>query len=239
MLARMPRLLPSPIGPRLHEIQTEWAMVRRLDDPTDAVRRDQWERLLRTYHPAMRAYAERQLRRFLGDRAPDHADDAVASFVEQAMAKAWLSRANPAEGKFRQFLQTLLKRFSTKHALKIVRAEARTEGTSVDELIGDAEPEARDQADEDFDRAWVKTSVSEALARLQAQHARYGDVIWRLLGASERGEPVTPKALGVSRDLLHKARRAFQRHFADVLRTTVFLDAQVGEEWSAIERWLP
>ncbi len=239
MLASMPRILCSPKGPRLHEIQTEWAMVRALEDPSEAARRAQWDRLLRTYHPAMRDYAERQLRRFLGDRAPDHADDAVLTFVEQAMAKSWLARANPAEGKFRQFLQTLLKRFCIKHALKVLRAEARTEGIAVEELPDDAAPATPDADDEEFDRAWVRTSVAEALARLQGRHARYGDVIARMLAAAERGEPVTPKALDVTRDLLHKSRRAFQRHFADVLRTTVFLDAQVAEEWSAIERWLP
>jgi hypothetical protein len=49
----------------------------------------------------------------------------------------------------------------------------------------------------------------------------------------------TPRALGVTRGLLHPSHEGFQRHFADVLRTTEFLDAQVGEEWYAIERWPP
>jgi hypothetical protein len=88
MLGCMPRLLAPPGGPRLHEIQTERAMLRDIDDPSDAGRRAKWDRLLRTYHPPTQAYAERQLRRLLGERAPDHADDAVSEFVAQAMANA-------------------------------------------------------------------------------------------------------------------------------------------------------
>lgn len=180
------------------------------------------------------------MRRFRGERAPDHADDAVASFVDQAMAKAWLSRANPAEGKFRQFLQMILKRFCNKYALKILRAEKGRDAIPVEELAGtDDEPEVPTEDEEAFDRAWVQTSVAEALARLQAQNPRYGDVIARMLTATAEEREATPKALRVTRDLLHKARKGFQRHFADVLRTTVYLDAQVGEEWAAIQRFLP
>jgi hypothetical protein len=101
------------------------------------------------------------------------------------------------------------------------------------------EPAARDEEDEAFDREWVRTSVAGVLARQQAQSARYGEVVARMIAASERGNPATLKALGVTRDLVQRSRRGLQRHFADVLRTTVLLDARVGETWSMIQRWLP
>lgn len=217
-------------------------MVRGIDADPEPQRHAKWEFLCATYRPAMLGYARRLLRRGLGaEPSEEDVEDVVQGFLVSCVEKRWLSRADPAVGKFRAFLQALLKRHACnwldhKNARKR-RPPAGTRHLPADDLPDSVAPATESPDDEEFDRDWVRASVEAALGRLRARNAKYAGVIDDLLDDGER-RPRAPLS-SKERNLRHHARSAFRREFEEVLRATVVLDAQAPEEWAAIAAHLP
>ena len=235
------RLLPAPAGASLSAIPTDWARLKGLDDPTDAEREAKWAYVVTTYQDAMDRYVRRILARGLGfDPEPDEVHDVRQAFLEASVEKRWLSRADPLVGRFRAFLQAILKRYVCKYldhrnALKR-RPPKGSRLLALDDLLAVGDDPAVEPEAAEFDEGWVKATVHAAVESLRKKNARYADVIDRLL--AERGGASEPAPTS-ERVLLHRAKKAFRMHFEETLRSTVMWDAFLAEEWVAIEKHLP
>ncbi len=149
---------------------TQWSVVIRAggDSPEAATA---LEKLCRTYWPPLYAFARR-------DGLDEHsAQDAVQGFLARLLARRDIAEADPARGRFRAFLVGAFKNYLASQ----VRAElaqkrgggaqsisielAAAEGLCARELSDSVTP------DRAFDRAWARTLMERALARLRAEHA--------------------------------------------------------------------
>ena len=235
------RLLHAPAGASLSAIPTDWARLKGLDDPTEAEREAKWAYVVATYQAAIDRYLHRVLRRGLGfDPEPGEVEDVRQGFLEACVEKRWLSRADPVVGRFRAFLQAVLKRYACNyldHRNALKRRPAKgSHLVALDDLVAvGADPAAEPEAHE-FDEGWVHATVRAAVERLRRKNARYAEVVERLL--ADRGDATEPRTTA-DRVLDHRARKAFRKHFEETLRATVMWDAFLAEEWVAIERLLP
>ena len=235
------RLLSPPAGASLSAIPTDWARIKGLDDPTDAQREAKWAHVVATYQNAMDRYVRRILSRGLGfDPDVDEVQDVRQAFLEACVEKRWLSRADPRVGRFRAFLQAVLKRYVCKYldhrnALKR-RPPPGFRLVALDDLMVVGQEPAAEPDEAEFDEGWVSATVRAALNALRAKNARYAEAIEREMAARGAGAEPVSTAERVPR---HRARKAFRERFQEALRLTVMWDAFLAEEWVAIDRLLP
>lgn len=126
--------------------------------------RDALESLCRIYRPAVLAYIRRR------GYAASEAEDLTQAFFEQLLRLRSYSSADPSRGRFRVFLQVILRRFLAKqtaaaHALKRGGGERLLplEVVEADLAQAQATPDAV------FDRDWAQALVREALAQLEGE----------------------------------------------------------------------
>lgn len=152
---------------------TSWGLVLATRDPQ--CERRAFAALCECYRTPVLATLRRR-----GLATPD-ADDLVQGFFLHLLERGTIARADPARGRFRSFMlgslrwflantlehQHAAKRLAPQHALGIEHA--------------DAELAAHHHAVEDtafelqFDRAWARTLVSNALDNLRSEYARQGN----------------------------------------------------------------
>ncbi|NUQ11601.1 MAG: sigma-70 family RNA polymerase sigma factor [Gemmatimonadaceae bacterium] len=175
------------------------------------------------------------------------AEDLAHDFFAHALERAWLSRYDPARGRFRTFLRTCLQAYaSTAH-----------EAAGRQKRGGHLRPVALDDAsllsippdvDRLFEQEWARSVMTIALERLRQEcqaagrastfdvfHAhdvdgadaeappRYADI------AARFGLPVTQVA-----NFLHWARTRFRAHVLSTLRELTASDAEFREEARAL-----
>ncbi|HEY6985845.1 MAG TPA: sigma-70 family RNA polymerase sigma factor [Rhodanobacteraceae bacterium] len=141
---------------------TRWSIVVRAREDT-AQARAALETLCRTYRPPVLAYIRGH------GYPPDAAEDLAQSFFARFLENAWHADADPARGRFRTYLLTVLKRHLSDAA---VEARALKRGgsfafESLDEEHSDAT--STDAPERAFERAWAIAVLQAALARLKTE----------------------------------------------------------------------
>ncbi len=219
---------------------TRWSVVRAIGDRSSAAWQASWKHLVETYRAAMEGY----VRRLVPALRANDAEDVVQSFLTACVEKDWLSRADPHRGRFRDFVRIALKR----HALQDLRkasAQRRrpSEGHAVIPLPEDDCLPATAAADAAFDRDWVQTAVSHALARVEAERTTYRVILSDLIATDGRGSPDLAARLSVTPDHLRvlkfRARSLFARLFREELAATVTDSLALTEEWRILAPYLP
>jgi DNA-directed RNA polymerase specialized sigma24 family protein len=173
---------------------------------------------------------------------PADAEDLAHDFFAQALAQEWLSRYEPARGRFRTFLRTCLFAFaSTAHEA----ATRQKRGGSLHHLsLDDAQHvSAPDDAGADFDREWIRSVLTKALAALHDECVeRERESTWRVFSAYDvdgaDGDRPTYDAL--ARDIgipptqvtnyLSWARRRFREHVLGTLRQLTASESEYRDE---------
>lgn len=114
--------------------------------------------------------------------APEQAEDAVQGFFAHILSRAFLENVAREKGSFRTFLLRCLKNYLRDEYHR--QTAAKRGGThaplSLDETDGEGqkvrEPAANGAApDREFDRAWAKAVIANALIRLEAEYASQGN----------------------------------------------------------------
>lgn len=242
-------ILSSTPPPRDDWVGTRWSLVARLDGRDDPAWEMSWYSLVDAYRAPMERYARRVLSRRTGRPASmEEAADIVQEFLTTCVEKDWLSRADPLRGRFRAYLQVLLRRYVqrvVKHRNALRRSPGK--GRRVDRLLDDeanvpAAPE--DQADlDDFAKGWVQIAVNRALDRLAVEHERYRVVLLDLIHTDGQGSDDLAERVGLRQEQLavlkHRARVRFSKLFESELADTVGDQEAFEQEWRAVRPYLP
>jgi DNA-directed RNA polymerase specialized sigma24 family protein len=223
---------------------TRWDRAGHLGRGTTRAAQEAWEDLVQRYRAPLERAARRQLARRLGRRPTDaDVEDGVQGFLALCFEKEWLLRADPAQGKFRAFVQTLLARY-VNDTLDAARA-AKRGGRATHEDLGDVGDRAVARAprpDESLDGDWAALALERAIRAVEREHERYGLVLRDLLRTEGRGSPDLAALLGVhpAQVAVNKtrARQLLRKHFEAELAATVRTPADLDEEWTALVRYL-
>ncbi len=229
--------------------KTRWSIVSGLDQRDDPAWQAAWAFLSTSYERPMLIYAERLLARAPGGRvSAQDARDVVQEFLTTCIEKDWLPRADPRRGKFRAYVQILLRRYVTRWLRRRLAKKRRpAEGISLLPLLPEDEehmPSSAEAADlEAFDRSWSRVAIERALERLQRKSNRYGLVIRDLIDTEGEGSADLPDQLEGGRGQFpvtkHRAKKQFASLFREELSSTVADPAAFEEEWNALSRYLP
>lgn len=208
--------------------------MRARGAPADA--RAALETLCRTYRPPVLAYVRGR------GYAVDAAEDLTQAFFAKFLEHAWHGAADPARGRFRQFILVALKRFlinADAEASALKRGGAyRFESLDELEAVG---PVDGDTPERLFDLAWANAVLDAAMTRLrdEAERAgklalfeRLGDVLVEAPDESEYAR--LAEALGMRRNTLavtvHRLRQRLRELVRAELLETVGDAAQLDEE---------
>lgn len=148
--------------------ETNWDLIdeaRRANGPA-------WAELVLRYRTPVR----RILRRLLRDHPT--ADDAADEFFSYLFQQRILAKADPGQGRFRCYMQGVMKRFarSWRHATSMSRASE-----AVDErLIGDDGEAGETEREEEL--VWAEAVLENALDRLRREFPKDADLLVRFYG---------------------------------------------------------
>ena len=232
---------PGSIFPR-----TNWAELGRAAD-AEAVPLD---RLIRAYWQPLKIFLVATF-----PNLKDQADILLQDFAEdKLLQEGWLRKADQSRGRFRDFLKTSLRNFVLN---RLTSAEAKNQPISLDELTHELpEPEA---AAEEFDLAWARSVLAEALRRMEADckdpsaEQPRRTYIWelfrvRLIDPIINGAPETPYDQLIERfklkspmdasNTLLSAKRIFKTHLTAVIREYAHQDSATAQEVLALEDFL-
>src|SRR5438045_1215639 len=203
---------------------TQWSLVERACQTNEVGRREGLAVLLQHYLPALRVYL------IAGKRvAPERADDLVQGFVaDKIIEQNLLDHARQAKGKFRSFLMVTLNNYViSQHRGEAAAKRAPADGFAVldEHAVG---LEGGDDPAEQFNTAWARQLIADALRRMQAECAESERPdLWtifqgRVLRPAFEGQPATDYTdlvqqlgLGAPLDacrLLTTAKRMFSRN---------------------------
>lgn len=198
---------------RLSHLNTDWHMVHEAHQTPSALARAARDRLLERYSGAVRRYLGKAL------RTPEAVDEVFQEFALR-LCRGDLHRANPEQGRFRNFIKTTLYHL-------IVDYHRRTQ-TQPGPLPEGAEIPAPDAAElEEMDRVWLIGRRNEllnrawaALAEIEVQKGTPIYTVLRLktdrpslqseeLAQHLRAADGSPMTAAAARQLLHRARERF------------------------------
>ena len=232
---------PGSIFPR-----TNWAELSQAAD-AEAVPLD---RLIRAYWQPLKIFLIATF-----PNLKDQADALLQDFAEdKLLQEGWLRKADQSRGRFRDFLKTSLRNFILN---RLTSAEAKNPPIPLDELTHELpEPEA---TAEEFDLAWARAVLAEALHRMEADckdpaaEQPRRTYIWelfrvRLIDPIIHGAPEIPYDQLIERfklkspmdasNTLLSAKRIFKTHLTAVIREYARQDAATAHEVLALEDFL-
>jgi RNA polymerase sigma-70 factor (ECF subfamily) len=221
--------------------QTRWSVVlaagRRAAPESAAA----LEVLCRDYWFPLYSYVRRC------GHTPQDAEDLTQEFFRRLLEKRWLDSADPARGKLRTFLITMLKRFMG-HEWRRASAQRRGGGATVISLdlalaesrLG-AEPEGGTNPETAYDRQWALTLLELAVERLRTEFAAAGrpEDFESLKGClmAERGgidyaglAAALGTSEGAARVAAHRLRKRFREVYRAELAQTLGAEADLEEE---------
>ena len=229
--------------------ETRWTVIATLAEREDPAWEASWTHLVDHYRPPMERYVRRLLIRLRRTRvSEEEVAEYVQGFLAECACKNSLATADAERGRFRAFIQTLLKRYlHRRHRHATARKRNPGPGRATLEiqdydLVDETTPDDRAELAE-FDRGWVKVAIDRALERLGEAHVRYQVIVEDLLATDGEGSPdlaerveTTPGHLSVIR---YRARRRFRDLFAEELAATVGDPDAFQEEWRALAPYMP
>lgn len=174
------------------------------------------------------------------------AEDLAHDFFAQALAREWLSRYDPAKGRFRTFLRTCLLSFAS---TSYEAATRQKRGGGVQHVaLDEATPVAADdEISALFDREWTRSVLAMSLAALHDDCAAQNhDTSWHVFSAYDvegaDGDRPTYQMLAERLGIpatqvtnhLNWARRRFRHHVLETLRTLTASESEYREEVRAL-----
>lgn len=155
----------------LSQVQTLWSVVRRAHGERVTEIRQAQEMLLQRYGGAARRYLYAAL------RSEDAADDVYQDFVVRFL-RGDFHKADPAKGRFRAFLKTVLYRMIVDHQ----RARKRSPTLQApDERIMLSAPEEPSGEDETFSNGWREEMLARAWTALEEDQQQSGKPLYAIL----------------------------------------------------------
>lgn len=189
------------------------------------------EAIVAKYRPAVVRFVER--RGFQRD-----AEDLAQEVLVRLILQGALARVSPTKGRFRSLVLAVTRHVIGNH-LEYLNAAKRGGGKVLS--LPDVEIEA-EQPDDEFDRAWVKNLIRQAMARLETLHPRYHKAIQRF---ALDGVPQAEVAdeLGASRqdvkNYVRRGRARLAELVTEEIRSYCASADEVEEELAALRRYLP
>ncbi len=173
---------------------THWSIVLSAGAGTSAESDRALETLCRSYWPAVYSYIRRS------GQDPEPARDLTQEFFARLLEKGWLAGVDPARGRFRAFLRTVVQRFLID---EFHRGQRQKRGggktlVSLDEMMAE---EARPfllsgvrTPDEEFDRRWALSLVERCFQQLarEAEASGQGSLFGAVQGLLTDGEGSVP-----------------------------------------------
>ena len=175
---------------------TRHSAIRRLRADDEGERRLAWDALVSAYWRPVYKYLRARWR-----LSAEHAEDLTQEFFARFLERSWHATADPARGRFRNFLLTALRRFlMNAHAT----AGAQKRGGRLHQVEFDAatialaSPQA-ESPEQAFTRDWMRTVLERASDRLRNEAVAAGkaDLFERLAGfIADPPDPSVYKTLG-------------------------------------------
>lgn len=229
--AGAPRRASDPWGSATH-----WSMVLGAVASDDSQRvRESWRRLVQRYEGPIRG----AIRRALGNARDS--DDLAAEFFSYLYEHDVLAKAQPRGGKFRAYIQAVLRNFLHRH-----RRRTRT-GIGLEQVappVANPADHALEQADE---LEWATHVLHLALGRLLEERPRDGDILVRYYGIARPGAEVTPRAhdrddiaasLGMTLAAVDQATHRARRRLRDLIERELRETVDGAEAMSAEVEWI-
>jgi len=222
-------------------VTTHWSVVLAAGHASSPGAQEALERLCRTYWYPLYAFVRRQ-----GHQAHE-AEDLTQEFFARLLAKEYFGRADPALGRFRNFLLACLKNFLSeqrRQAGRLKRGGGQTiiswDSQTAEERY-QSEPADPLTPENVYDRRWALTLLEQALARLgeeqaaagkQAVFAQLKEYLWGEGGGVGYAEvaghlSMTEGALKVT---VHRLRRRFRELLREEVAQTVATGQDIDEE---------
>ena len=190
------------------------------------------------YRPPVLAYVRRHA-------LPSDAEDLAQAFFERLLAARLYDHADPARGRFRNFLLSALQNFlrdQHERAQRQKRGAALTvafEPAGLEQLPGGDSPEA------EFDRCWALAVLSGAQGRLREECERAGRGAWfRVLEpcvmepVERDGYQALAERMGSKPNTIAAAvmrlRQRLREHVRAELAETVHSEADLADEMHAL-----
>ncbi len=209
-------------------VTTHWSVVAKAAaDDTTAARRA-LDQLCRTYWYPLYAYVRRS------GHSPEQAQDLTQEFFARVLQLHWLAQADPAKGRFRSFLLTLLKRFL---ANEWDRSHARKRGGHVELVPFDvrqgetryqAEPVDNVTPEQTFERRWAIALLDQVLEKLEQRQVAQGkaELFARLKPCLLGDGSALPcaqlaEALGMTETAVKVAVHRLRREYRQLLREEI------------------
>ena len=219
---------------------THWSAVLaagQTDSPRAAAA---MEELCRTYWYPIYAYVRRR------GHGVEDAQDLTQTFFSRLIEKHWVADANPAKGRFRNFLLTALNHFLT-NEWRNARAAKRGGGRSVISLDDTTESRyalepASDLTPEKlYERRWALSLFDRALGHLREQYVAAGktglfDRLQKFLsseasdGEYARLGAELEMSAGAMAAAVHRLRQHYRKLVREEVAQTVATPAEVEEE---------
>lgn len=227
--------MPPPDAARRLFPTTHWSMILAADTAED-LRRRALDELARDYWTPLYVYVRRK------GREAAEAEDMVQGFYAHLLGQDFLSRLDPARGRFRAYLRMAMDRYLVNQH---ERATAAKRGGGRRPLSLDLEgvegqlahhpptPEAA------FDRAWALEVMGRAQGRLAAELEARNPAAFRAArrflvpGPTPSYEEAADEAgmsLAGFRSFLHRARQRLRELIRREVTPTVQAGAEVGRE---------
>lgn len=218
-----------------------WPLVERARRAGDAEARAALNQLLVHYLPPLRAHLVRHKR-----IDPERAEDLLQSFIAAKVCEQGLiGQADLARGRFRTFLLSALENHIVS-VLRHERAAIRHPGSAPVPIDEHVDTLAAPTASAEFDIAWARMVLGDALAAMEKECAAGGrQDLWevfreRLLLPMLTGAEPTPyedlcrrhrlASATQAGNLLITAKRMFRRTLEDGIRQYAGEEAAIGRE---------
>ena len=220
---------------------THWSVVMAAGKGDSAQGADALEGLCRTYWYPLYAFVRRQ-----GYGAHD-AEDLTQEFFARFLAKEYFGRADPALGRFRNFLLACLKHFLSeqrRQAGRLKRGGGQTviswDSQTAEERY-QSEPADPITPEKVYDRRWALTLLEQALARLGEELSAAGkhevfaqlkDSLWGEGGGAGYAEVAARLGLteGALKVTVHRLRQRYRAVLREEVANTVATVHEIDEE---------
>jgi RNA polymerase sigma-70 factor (ECF subfamily) len=224
---------------------THWSVVLAAADSTSPQAAEALEKLCRTYWYPLYAFVRRE------GCGPEDAQDLTQEFFARLLAGLAFASAEPARGRFRNFLLGCLKHFLSeqrRHAGRLKRGGGQTiiswDSQSAEEQY-QSEPADSETPETVYDRCWALTLLEKALTRLGAEQAatnkaevfaRLKDYLWG--ERSGIGYAEVARQLGTTEGALKVTVHRLRQRYRELLREEVAHTLSTGEDIDEELRYL-
>jgi RNA polymerase sigma factor (sigma-70 family) len=224
---------------------TRWSVVLQAGGPTSQGSAVALEELCRTYWYPVYSYARRT-----GHSAHD-AEDLTQSFFAFLLEKDGISRANRERGRFRGFLLTAFKNYSSKERAR--NSAARRGGgrdiLSLDKLKAEnryrLEPQTAATPETLYDQKWAASLLGQAVATMRSEYAVQGkESLFNILRSVVWGDHQdttyadlarqTGLSEGAFKVAVHRLRGRFRECLRQEVAQTVGNPEEVDDELRAL-----